>query len=514
IDVSLTISPIKDAEGRIIGASTIARDITEKKKIEKKLRNASLYVRNLIEASLDPLVTISPDGKITDVNKGTELVTGVSREKLIGKDFSDYFTEREKARKGYQEVFEKGFVRDYPLAIRHKSGKITEVLYNASVYKNEAGEVEGVFAAARDITQIKRAEEQLRITSLYARNLIEASLDPLVTISLRGKIMDVNKATELVTGISRKELIGSDFSNYFTEPEKARNGYHEVFEKGFVRDYPLAIRHKSGKITDVLYNATVYKNETGEVQGVFAAARDITQQKFAENELRRAHDELEIRVRERTSELMKSLSEKELLIKEVHHRVKNNLQIVSSMFELQSTYMKDKKAIMAFMEGRNRVATMALIHEKLYNSGDLSRIRFAGYIEELTSNIFASYGVNSEKIRLNINVGDVFFDINTAIPCGLIINELVSNSIKHAFTDRSNGEINIELHPENNDKYLLTINDNGRGFPPDLDFKNSDTLGLKLVITLTNQLNGTIELDRTAGTKFTIMFSELKYKER
>ena len=261
-------------------------------------------------------------------------------------------------------------------------------------------------------------------------------------------------------------------------------------------------------------SVNLYKNEAGEVQGVFAAARDITERKNAENELRRIRDELEIRVRERTSELMKSLAEKELLIKEVHHRVKNNLQIVSSMFELQSTYMKDKKAIIAFMEGRNRVATMALIHEKLYNSGDLSRIRFAEYIEELTSNIFASYGVNSEKIRLNINVGDVFFDINTAIPCGLIINELVSNSIKHAFTDRNNGEINIELHPENNDKYLLTINDNGRGFPPDLDFQKSDTLGLKLVITLTNQLNGTIELDRTAGTKFTIMFSELKYKER
>jgi len=332
-----------------------------------------------------------------------------------------------------------------------------------------------------------------------------------VTISSEGKITDVNKATELVTGIPREKLIGSDFSDYFTTPEKARKGYHEVFEKGFVRDYPLAIRHISGNITDVLYNATVYKNEIGEVQGIFAAARDITQRKYAENELRKAHDELEIRVKERTSELAKanealkaeinerkkaqenliqSLAEKELLIKEVHHRVKNNLQIVSSMFELQSTYMKDKQAIMAFREGQNRVATMALIHEKLYRSGDLSRIRFAEYIEELTSNIFVSYGVNSNQIRLNINVGEVFFDVNTAIPCGLIINELVSNSIKHAFTDGRKGEINIELRPENMEKYLMTINDNGRGFPPDLDFRNSETLGLKLVITLTKQLNG------------------------
>ncbi len=535
IYVFMTISPIKDADGRIIGASTIAHDITEHKKMESQLSAASLYARNLIETSLDPLVTISIEGKITDVNKATESVTGFSREELIGRDFSDYFTEPENARKGYQEVFEKGFVRDYPLAIKHISGEITYVLYNATVYRSEEGKVQGVFAAARDITERKRLDEQLHSASLYARNLIETSLDPLVTISSEGKITDVNKATESVTGFSREELIGRDFSDYFTEPENARKGYQEVFEKGFVRDYPLAIRHTSGTTIDVLYNAAVYKDATGNVAGVFAAARDITKRKRAENELRHAHDELEIRVRERTSELAitnealkaeiaqrknaqenltKSLNEKELLIKEVHHRVKNNLQIVSSMLELQSTYMKDKQAIMAFREGQNRVSTMALIHEKLYRSGDLARIRFAEYIEELTSNIFASYGVNSDKIRLMIKVGDVFFDVNTAIPCGLIINELVSNSIKHAFPDGRTGEINIELQPEADEKYLLTVSDNGKGFPSDLDFRNSLSLGLKLVITLTKQLGGTIELNRSAGTSFIIKFSEIKYKLR
>ncbi|PWB50697.1 MAG: hypothetical protein C3F06_11555 [Candidatus Methanoperedenaceae archaeon] len=528
-------SVYRNEEGEVQGVFAAARDITERKRLDEQLRSASLYTRNLIETSLDPLLTISPEGKITDVNKATEYVTGLSREELIGRDFSDYFTEPENARKGYQEVFEKGFVRDYPLAIKHISGKITYVLYNASVYRNEEGEVQGVFAAARDITERKRLDEQLRSASLYARNLIETSLDPLVTISIEGKITDVNKATESVTGFSREELIGRDFSDYFTEPENARKGYQEVFEKGFVRDYPLAIRHTSGTTIDVLYNAAVYKDATGNVAGVFAAARDITKRKRAENELRKAHNKLEIRVRGRTSELaftneaLKaeiaqrkkaqenltiSLNEKELLIKEVHHRVKNNLQIVSSMLELQSSYMKDKQAIMAFREGQNRVSTMALIHEKLYRSGDLARIRFAEYIEELTSNVFASYGVNSDKIGLKINVGDVFFDINTAIPCGLIINELVSNSIKHAFPDGRNGEINIKLQPEADEKYLLTVSDNGKGFPSDLDFRNSSSLGLKLVITLTKQLSGTIELNRSAGTSFIIKFSEIKYKLR
>ncbi|MGZ4904526.1 MAG: PAS domain-containing sensor histidine kinase [Halobacteriota archaeon] len=264
----------------------INTDITERKRVEDQLHATALYTRGLIETSLDPLVTISAEGTITDVNKATEEVTGRSRDELIGSDFSDYFTEPDKARQGYRQVFSKGFVRDYPLAIRHRSGATTDVLYNATVYRNEAGDVQGVFAAARDITEQKRAEEELRATSLYARNLIEASLDPLVTISADGRITDANRASEDVTGRSRDELIGSDFSDYFTEPDKAQTGYQQVFADGFVRDYPLSVRHKSGSVTDVLYNATVYRNEAGDVQGVFAAARDITEQKRIEQKIR------------------------------------------------------------------------------------------------------------------------------------------------------------------------------------------------------------------------------------
>src|SRR3989304_1975480 len=152
---------------------------------EQSRKQASQYARSLIEASLDPLVTISPEGKITDVNEGSIKVTGVRREELIGTDFSTYFTEPEKAREGYQQVFAKGFVTDYPLTIRHRDGGLTDVLYNASVYKDTRGNVIGIFAAARDVTAQKQASQ-------YARSLIEASLDPLVTISPAGKITDAN----------------------------------------------------------------------------------------------------------------------------------------------------------------------------------------------------------------------------------------------------------------------------------------------------------------------------------
>ncbi len=279
VDVPYNATVYKDNTGKVLGVFAAARDVTAQKQ-------ASQYARSLIEASLDPLVTISPEGKITDVNEATIKVTGLSREGLIGTDFSNYFTEPEKAREGYRQVFEKGFVTDYPLTIRHSGGKVTHVLYNASVYKDVAGKVLGVFAAARDVTGQKQASE-------YARSLIEASLDPLVTISPEGKITDVNRATELVTGFSRERLIGSDFSDYFTEPEKAREGYQKVISRGLVKDYPLTIRHMSGRLTDVLYNATVYKSEGGKMQGVFAAARDITERKRAEENLNRVMLEIQ-----------------------------------------------------------------------------------------------------------------------------------------------------------------------------------------------------------------------------
>jgi PAS domain S-box-containing protein len=296
INVSATISPIKDASNNISGVSVIYRDITEQKAMEDQLRTGALYTRNLVEANLDSLLAIEPNGKITDVNETTCKATGTPREMLIGTDFAGHFTEPAKVKEVTQQTFIQGTVRDYPLTIRDKTGRLFNVLYNASVYRDTKGNILGILAAVRDITKQQEVAQ-------YARGLIEANLDPLVTISPDGKITDVNEATIKITGVSRDKIIGTNFSNYFTEPDKAQEGYQQALAKGYVTDYPLTLRHRDGKLTDVLYNASIYKNAAGDVQGVFAAARDITVSKKLEDELKKSHDNLELTVKQRTIEL-------------------------------------------------------------------------------------------------------------------------------------------------------------------------------------------------------------------
>ena len=258
--------------------------VLQAKKMERTKTHESQYASSLIEASLDPLITISPEGIITDMNQAKVKITGVPREKLIGSNFYDYFTEPQKAREVYEEVFAKGSVTDCPLTFRHVDGTLTDVLFNGSVYKDDKGNVVGAVVVARDYTAQK-------LLSQYSLSLIEASLDPLVTISAEGKITDMNEAMANITGITREELTGTDFFDYFTEPQMARDVYKEVFAKGSVADLPLTLRHKDGLLTEVLFNGSVYKDVRGNVLGAVVVARDIAEQKWA-IDLRAANKEL------------------------------------------------------------------------------------------------------------------------------------------------------------------------------------------------------------------------------
>ena len=289
----------------------------------------------------------------------------------------------------------------------------------------------------------------------------------------------------------------------------------------------------------------IFKNNLSKlvpaIQRALKECNEKIEREKAQNALKKAHFELEQQVLERTKalsrvnedlrtemdererieiKLKKSLEEKEILLKEIHHRVKNNLQIISSLLNLQSRYINDEEMLDIYKESQNRVKSMAIIHEKLYQSEDLARIDFGDYVKSLVLDLFNSYGINN--INYDINIHDVLLDINTAIPCGLIVNELVTNSIKHGFLANmspanipSSRKDKIAVYmTKEDDVYNLSVYDNGVGFPDDLDFHNTDSLGMQLVISLTTQLRGTLELERTEGTLFKIIFKEVEYSSK
>jgi two-component sensor histidine kinase len=235
----------------------------------------------------------------------------------------------------------------------------------------------------------------------------------------------------------------------------------------------------------------------------------LVRNKKTEEELRRVNMELTGEIAERQkaeAKLKASLAEKEILLKEIHHRVKNNMQIISSLLDLQFVNTLDEHALTALRSSQDRIKSMALAHEKLYQTNDLSRIEFAGYIESLTKHLCNSYLYDPDQVSFRIEVGDVKLPIDKSLPCGLIINELVSNSVKHAFPEGRKGLVTIRMHEDEDGTVTLAIADDGVGLPAGIDFRDTKSMGLQLVNILARQLQGQISMSGGRGTAFTITF--------
>ncbi len=299
--------PFKDTDGSQL-ILEMGMDITERKQALKAVRQGEERYRSLIEATTQIVWTTDSQGQvISDMPLWREF-TGQSIDEIQGWGWINSLNpdDREQTARIWKKAIQDKTLYETEYRIRRKDGEYRYVSVRGVPVLEQDGSIREWVGTCTDITEQKRAQEALRSASLYSRSLIETSLDPLVTISAAGKITDVNEATIKVTGLPRQELIGTDFSNYFTEPDKAREGYQLVFSHGTVTDYPLTIRHKNGKLTDVLYNASVYNDDRGNVLGVFAAARDVTEQKRAQEELGRHREHLEELVEERTVELRQS----------------------------------------------------------------------------------------------------------------------------------------------------------------------------------------------------------------
>jgi PAS domain S-box-containing protein len=349
--------------------------------------------------------------------------------------------------------------------------------------------------AEKEVGSRKIAENEARESEIYYRAIFENTGTAIIMIDQDMTISRVNSEAEILTGFSKEEIEGKKKWTDFVVGEEL-NRLKGYFNKRYdpnkrPREYETKGQDEEGNIKDLLVTVVTIPG----TQKQLASLIDITKRKNAENLIK------------------SSLNEKNILLQEIHHRVKNNMQIISSLLNLQTRYTNDEETVNILKESQNRVRSMAMIHEKLYQSKDLSHINFIDYIQSLVSKLFYSYNIKEAQITPVLEIENVNLNIETAVPCGLIISELISNSLKYAFPNEMKGNIHITLKSVD-DKYELIISDNGIGLPTDFDFNKLESLGLLLVNNLIEQIDGKITINKSHPTQFKITFKELKYKKR
>ena len=480
----------------------LEQEITKRKVIQLQLLESQKYTRLIINGSIDMICASDRKGLITEFNEAAQKTFGYKAEEVIGKHVSMlYQSPEERIKITDNELYKKGVYAGEVTNVRKNGEKFVAYL-SASVLKNEQGEVIGAMGVSRDISELKRAEETLRTQSAKFNAIIESSSHVIWTVDKNICLTTFNENyakqqkyrynLEAKVGLSmiKGDAISTeDYNNFWIKKyEKAFTGEPQYFETQFF--------YKDGTETWREIYLNPIKEEDGTIREVSGIGHDITEKKISDEQIRL------------------SLQEKEVLLKEVHHRVKNNLQVISSILNLQSSYVKDEGTLQILKESQNRIKSMAFIHESLYQTKDFSSINFTEYVINLSQNLIHSYSSFDNEVKLNLDIQNVFLNLDLAIPCGLIINEIVSNALKYAFVDkREGGEITIKMNT-NGDYLELRIGDNGKGLSKNIDFRNTESLGLQLVVTLTDQLSGTIELDLEKGTNYTIIFKHNQVKTR
>ncbi|MGA2677259.1 MAG: PAS domain S-box protein [Methanobacterium sp.] len=491
--------PLYNRNGKYNGAIESIRDITDRKKAEDALSKSEERFRAVAESAVDAIVTTDLNGVILFCNYSLGIIFGYSKEEIIGKNLTVLMPDRFK--KDYLIELER-----FKVSGEHRRvGKTLKTLglrndgkefpFEMSLSAWKTGKESYFTSIIRDITERKQMEDKLYQVSKEWERTFNAVPDLITIIDNDYHISRVNNAMAESLGVEPEACIGLicyEAVHGSNEPH-ILCPHRKLLEDGLEHTMEIHEERLGG---DFIVSVSPLYDDEGNLMGSVHVARNINPLKNVEKDLRI------------------SIHQKDLLIKEIHHRVKNNLQIISSLLYLQEDYVKeDFKAVNVLQESQNRVSSMALLHEMLYQSEDLSQINFSEYIKNLVSKLFNSYSIKN-NITPIINVDNICLNMETAVPCGLIISELVSNSLKYAYPDDSNGELIISLQYLKNELELI-ISDDGVGFPENLDFRNiKSSLGLKLVNSLVKQLDGSIELGRSRGAKFKIKFKELKYKQR
>jgi PAS domain S-box-containing protein len=464
-----------DDDGKPLRSVGTVQDVTERKLAEEAFMNLSQKNELILNAAGEGIYGTDTEGNITFVNPAAAKMLGFPIEELIGKNSHHVFHHTKADGQPYpisecplyKSLREGGIHRGENEVFWTKAGKKFDVEH-VNTPLLEAGKVVGAVVVFSDITERKLVQEALRHAYAYNRSLIEASLDPLVTISPEGKITDVNAATEIVTGHPRNELIGTDFSDYFSEPEKAKAGYHQVFEVGFVKDYSLNIRHKDGHLTPVVYNASIYRDEKDQITGVFAAARDITKLKAAEMALHELNDKLELLVKQRTSQLEAANKELEAFTYSVSHDLRAPLRAIDGfsaavMEDYGNKVGEDGKDYLQRV--RNASQKMSTLIDDLLSLSRLTRgelNKTSANLSNIASDVIKILREAEPDRNVEVNISENMMDEADPHFMEIVFTNLLNNAWK--FTSKKE-KAKIEFNfTEKDGKKIYYIRDNGAGF--------------------------------------------------
>ena len=492
---------VEQETGLLKGVIEYVRDITERKQAEEKLSKSERRYRLLADNVTDIIWTMDMNLQWTYISPSVARMRGYSAEEMMARKLEDVVTPEsykyamrilgeELALEGKPGT-DPGRVQTLELEFLHKEGGTVWGEITASMLRDEKGEAIGILGVTRDVTDRKKAEQALKDSEERFRVSFQTSPDVLtITRTEDGIYLDVNDGFCSITGYTREEVVGKSSLdiNIWDNPGDLERLVEGLQTDGKFDNLEAAFRMKDDSLIPGLLSARIIH-----VQGephLLTYTKPIADLKEAEERLRA------------------SLKEKDILLKEIHHRVKNNLQVISGLLNLQAHHIKGKKGREIYKESQNRVITMALIHEELFLANDLTQVDFAAYIKNMESKLFVSYGVKNENIDLVLETEHIEMVVDTAIPCGLIVNELISNSLKHAFPDNRKGEIRVDFKEVGDREFQLIVKDNGIGLPDGLDIHNTNSLGMQLVTVLADQLGATLEVVGEGGTEFRISFEE------
>lgn len=498
------LNPIWDTvdQTHVREVAGMALDITDKKVAEKKINEQSLKIKTIFDAanfmiwSVDTAYDLSSFNEYFEKKYAERFGINVSvGDNVIALTKKSEKGNKEEWIKQYERVLDGEKIQFEIIQTDiHKKEHVEEVYLNP-IY-NEEGIITEIAGIAQTVTFKRTAERKLKDQAAKINAIFDSTAMMIWTVDRNLRIVSYNKvfALQHFKLLGREVSIGSEFPEALAAVVKPdglsmlKKYFNDSF-KGNKQQFEGVIYAKDGqkRWMETFLNPIYLEDER--VKEISCLSYEITEKKEIEGHM------------------LESIREKEILLQEVHHRVKNNLQVISSILNLQSSYVKDQSSLDILRESQNRIKSMSFIHESLYQTRDFSRIEFSDYILSLSNNLIHSYSIEAGKIKLSTDFKKVFLSLDQAIPCGLIVNELVSNALKYAFPQGTTGEISLKIK-ESDNIIRIHIADNGIGLPADLDVEHSESLGLQLVYTLIDQLDATIEVNSEKGTNYLITFEK------